>query len=337
MTPELPQALRAALERRLEGVSRRDLGARAQKVSAHYRQGGASAPVVRGEADALAYALTRLPATYAADVAVFAEASRLAPGFAPASLLDVGAGPGGGGWAALTVWPRIARATLVDSSRPFLALAAELASAGPPALAAAEHVTADLTRAPALPTADLVLMSYALAELAAGAQAAAVDALWTATGGLLAIVEPGTPAGFARLRQARGRLIAAGARMVAPCPHEAACPLLEGDWCHFVQRLPRSRDHRMAKAADAPFEDEKFAYLVAAREAVEVAPRGARVLAPPRTGKPGIELKLCTTGGAVEARFAAKRDKPAFAVARRLDWGDALPLSASPDEDRDPD
>lgn len=324
MSPELPHTLRTAIERRLEGVSRRDLGVRAQKVSAHYRQGGASAPVVQGEADALAYALTRLPATYAADIAVLAEAARLAPGFAPQSLLDAGAGPGGGGWAALEVWPQIARATLVDSSRPFLALAAELAAQGPPALAAAERLTADLARAPQLPAADLVLMSYALAELPAATQDAVVDALWAATGGLLAIIEPGTPAGFARLRQARSRLIAGGARMIAPCPHEAACPLLEGDWCHFVQRLPRSRDHRLAKAADAPFEDEKFAYLVAARERVEIAPRGARVLAPPRAGKPGIELKLCTPEGGVETRFAARRDKPAFTIARRLDWGDAL-------------
>lgn len=323
MSPELPPALRAALERRLEGVSRRDLGARAQKVSAHYRSGGVSAPVVQGEADALAYALTRLPATYAADLAALSEAARRAPEFSPASLLDVGAGPGGGGWAATAVWPRIGSATLVDSSRPFLALAAELAAEGPPALAGADQLVADLARGPALPRADLVLMSYALAELAPAAQDGAVDALWTAAGGLLAIVEPGTPAGFARLRRARSRLISAGARVLAPCPHEASCPLPEGDWCHFVQRLPRSRDHRLAKAADAPFEDEKFAYLVAGRETVGTAPPGARVLAPPRTGKPGTELKLCTPAGALETRFVARRDKPAFSAVRRLDWGDA--------------
>lgn len=317
-------ALRAALERRLEGVSRRDLGGRAQKVSTHYRQGGASGAVVQGQADALAYALTRLPATYAADLAVLAESARLAPGFSPASLLDVGAGPGGGGWAAMQVWPKLETATLVDSSRPFLTLAAELADGGPAALAGAEHLVADLARGPELPAADLVLMSYALAELAPAAQGGVVDMLWAATGGLLAIVEPGTPAGFARLRQTRSRLIAAGAQMLAPCPHEADCPLLEGDWCHFVQRLPRSRDHRLAKSADAPFEDEKFAYLVAARENVEIAPRGARVLAPPRAGKPGVELKLCTPAGALETRFIARRDKPAFAAVRRLGWGDAV-------------
>jgi ribosomal protein RSM22 (predicted rRNA methylase) len=46
------------------------------------------------------------------------------------------------------------------------------------------------------------------------------------------------------------------------------------------------------------------------------------VLAPPRVGKPGIELKLCTPKG-LEQRFLAKRDKPAHAAARKLGWGDA--------------
>ena len=41
--------------------------------------------------------------------------------------------------------------------------------------------------------------------------------------------------------------------------------------------------------------------------------------------KPGIDLKLCMTDGRAEATFVARRDKPAYAIARRLDWGDALP------------
>ena len=40
-------------------------------------------------------------------------------------------------------------------------------------------------------------------------------------------------------------VIGEGAAILAPCPHAQACPLVEPDWCHFVQRLPRSRDHRL--------------------------------------------------------------------------------------------
>jgi ribosomal protein RSM22 (predicted rRNA methylase) len=118
-------------------------------------------------------------------------------------------------------------------------------------------------------------------------------------------------------------LIGAGARILAPCPHAAGCPLAEPDWCHFAVRLPRSRDHRLAKGAEVPFEDEKFAYLIAARPSVVAEPAAARVLARPKAGKPGIDLKLCTPAG-LERRFVPRRDKPAHAIARRLDWGDPL-------------
>ena len=67
-----------------------------------------------------------------------------------------------------------------------------------------------------------------------------------------------------------------------------------------------------------------FIWLAAARPSVTIAPFAARVLSPPRQAKPGIDLKLCVETGALEHRFVPRRDKPAFAKARRLDWGDAL-------------
>lgn len=321
MSADLPSALRAAIARELEGVSRKDLAERAGATSRTYRAGGGSAATIRSDHDALAYALTRLPATYAACASVLGEAQRMAPGFHPRTLLDAGAGPGGGSWAAVETWPGLEAVTWLDASPPFLTIAAKLAAGGPAALAGATARKADLA-AGDFPHADLVLCSYALAEIPEAMQGRVVEALWAACEGVLALVEPGTPAGFARLRRARDQLIGAGAHLLAPCPHAAACPMVEPDWCHFSVRLPRSRDHRLAKGAEVPFEDERFAYLLAAREAVETRP-GARILAPPRTAKPGIDFKLCTPAG-LERRTVAKRDKTAFAAARRADWGDLI-------------
>lgn len=329
MTPELPAALKAALARELEGASRRDLAGRAAATTAAYRAGGTSAAAIRGRADALAYATARLPATYAACAAAFDEARRAAPGFAPASLLDAGCGPGGGSWAAVQAWPSLGRVAWLDASPPFLDLAARLAAEGPAPVCAAETRRGDLT-AGGFPSADLVLASYALAEIPGPAQAAVVRDLWSACEGVLVLVEPGTPAGYARIAAARDALIGSGARILAPCPHANACPLAAPErqeafpgWCHFAVRLPRSRDHLIAKGAAVPFEDEKFAYLVAARPHVAAAEPRARVLARPRPGKPGIELKLCGPAG-LEARFVPRRDKPAHTAARRLGWGDAV-------------
>jgi len=317
---DLPALLRAAIDRELEGRPRGDLATRTAATTAAYRSGRTSAAAIKDAGDALAYALARLPATYAATASVFAEAQRMAPGFAPASLLDAGSGPGGGSWAATEAWDSLRQVTWLDASAPFLELAARLADGSP--LAQAETRRDDLT-AGGFPAADLVLASYALAEIPASAQAGVVDALWAATDGVLALVEPGTPAGYARILAAREALIAAGARVLAPCPHAGPCPLTAPDWCHFSVRLARSRDHRLAKGAEVPFEDEKFAYLLAARPSVSAEAATSRVLARPKAGKPGIELKLCTPAG-LEQRFVGKRDKAAHALARRLDWGDAL-------------
>jgi ribosomal protein RSM22 (predicted rRNA methylase) len=325
MSYDLPPTLRLAADRLMEGVSRKDMAQRADAISRRYRGGGGSAAVVTSQADATAYVLTRLPATYAACARVFAEAAERAPDFAPQSLLDAGAGPGGAGWAALEAWPQIAAASLLDSNRAFLDIAEALVAEGPAPLKAAQRLRADLTAPGDWPAADLVAASYALAEIAPAALAGTVERLWAATQGLLVLVEPGTPAGYQRLLAVRDQLIAAGGVILAPCPHQQPCPLAAPDWCHFSQRLARSRDHRLAKGAETPFEDEKFSYLVVARPGVAAGVPTPRVLAPPRAGKPGIELKLCTPAGALENRFAARRDKAAYAVARRIDWGEALP------------
>lgn len=312
MTPELPAALKQAVARELEGVGRAGLAARARRTSEAYRAGKGSAGVIAGGDDALAYALTRAPATYAACMAAFAQA----PDLAPASLLDAGSGTGAASWAAARTWPGIARVTLLDSNAAFLDLASRLAAAGD--FAEVAQLRADLTAPSPLPEADLVTASYALAELP---DLAAVARLWAAARWMLVLVEPGTPAGYRRILAARAALIAAGARIAAPCARMGECPLAPPDWCHFSVRLPRGRDHRLAKGADAPFEDERFAYLIATRSDPPAA--AARVLAPPRAGKLGIEFKLCTPAG-LERRFVPRRDKAAHAAARRLDWGDAF-------------
>ena len=304
----------------LEGVSRKDLATRAARMSEAYRAGAASAAAVATRTDVLAYLVARMPATYAATAAALDAARKSLPTFVPASVLDAGAGPGTASFAAVDAWPEIEAVTMIDGSRQLLAAAGDLAGAsGYPALTASQRILADATRfGRDLPKADLVLATYFLAETGA---ANLVPTLWQACGGVLVLVEPGTPEGFARIRDARAALIAAGAGIAAPCPHVLPCPIVPPDWCHFAVRLSRSRDHRIAKDAEAPFEDEKFSYVVAVRPSVELASRQSRVLAPPRTTKAGITLKLCQPDGRIAERLIQRRERANHAAARRIRWG----------------
>src|ERR1700753_2635296 len=97
ISPSLPNDLRAALDAKLEGLSRQDTAARAALISKNYRDGGSSA-TIKSETDALAYALVRMPAPYAAVTASLNALPEGKPDFAPTSLLDVGAGPGTASW-----------------------------------------------------------------------------------------------------------------------------------------------------------------------------------------------------------------------------------------------
>jgi ribosomal protein RSM22 (predicted rRNA methylase) len=312
MNPALPPELTAALERALTGMPRKALAASAQKMSAGYRQGETSRAIVTPE-DALAYAVARMPATYAACAAVFARLAEVMPDFVPSSLLDVGAGTGAASWAARAVWPDIA-ATMLDHNPALRALARRLADEG--GLASVEIAQGDLSTADG--NADLVVASYVLAELPTAKAASVAADLWQRAVRALVLVEPGTPQGFARIRAARAVLIGAGAHVAAPCTHDNACPLTADDWCHFSQRLPRSRDHMLLKDAGVPFEDERYSYVVVMREKVAV---GARILAPPLEAKPGLTFKLCDETG-VRPQFVAARDKDAFRRVRKRGWGD---------------
>ena len=322
ISPDLPAALKSALEARLHGQSRRDAGERAGRISASYRSGGNSGTIT-SEADAIAYATVRMPATYAAVAASLNALMQANPDFAPASLLDVGAGPGTASFAAAEAFSSLASYSAMDSNPALRSLAMALADDATRLRGLTYALGPARTLLDRAERADLVIASYMIGELTEIERAATIDALWARTNGTLLIVEPGTPAGYQRILAARDRQIATGAHVAAPCPHAAACPLIAPDWCHFVQRLARSRAHRELKGADVPFEDEKFSFIALTRQPASQRP-GARVLAQPLVTKVGATAKLCRADGTAAVVSIPRRDKPAFAAARRWDWGDGV-------------
>jgi ribosomal protein RSM22 (predicted rRNA methylase) len=321
-SPELPAPLAAAIAARLEGRSQTALRESARELSQRYRSHSPTIETIRDETDALAYAATRMPATFAAIVTALGRLEEERLDFAPQRMLDVGCGLGAGSYAAATLWPSIAEITLLDRSALFLRLATGLMkdSGVPAAIKAIECDFAD-PRAIADTQFDFIVVGYALTEIAESDLPSVIDRLWAQTSGALVIVEPGTPRDHTRLMAVRSRLIALGASILAPCPHQAPCPLPANDWCHFSVRLPRRRAHRLVKDVDAPFEDEKFAYLAVGRS--YGTPPSARVIAPPRANKAGISLKLCADK-AFRETFIPKRDKARYEKIRRKDWGDPL-------------
>ncbi len=319
----LPDALQRGIEESISEISDRDIAARTAALSGLYRARASSRIAVTTEADVAAYLVTRLPATYASTLAAMEAVKARMPDFAPRSVLDAGCGPGTASWAALECWDGIKQMTLLDENDAMLGAARKLLTfSGAEALRGAPIIKGGVPdHLPAQPH-DLVVLAYALAELPEARWAGALSALWRGAASVLLIVEPGTPEGYRRILAARGFLLGLGARVAAPCPHDAACPLTAPDWCHFAQRLPRSRDHMRAKGGAVPFEDEKFSYLAVMRDLPLPLP-SARILDRPKAEKAGLRFKLCTTDG-LEDVLVPKRDKPAYRAVSRKKWGETL-------------
>lgn len=323
---ELPPALRAAVDRALTGRRAADLAAAAAALSERYRQERRDGRLhVASDDDALAYLAVRLPATYAAVRASFAAIKQARPDFAPKIALDIGAGPGTALWAAADCWPALADAVVIEASPVFRACGEALARAmSVPRVTwrTVDVATGAIDEAIDDAPRDLVTLAYVLNELAPEVRSPLVQRLWRATADTLVIVEPGTPAGWQRIIAARAQLIEAGAHVLAPCPHGRACPLAAPDWCHFSARVARSRLHRLAKAAELSWEDEKFSYLAVSRRPASTIT--ARVIARPRKGSGRVTLKLCRDDGSAGEQLFSRRDGDAFKRAWRSDWGTAL-------------
>ncbi len=368
-------SLTSAVQGALAASGAGNLGAGVQRLMTAYRAGEVpAAQVITSQADAAAYAAYRMPATAAAAAAALLQMRLALPGWAPSSMIDFGAGTGGSAWAVASALPGIEAMTLLEQSAHAIRLgkaifagaaSGSLRSAtwrpwrlggggsgsgeggsGPGGSGPGDSGPGDSGPGGGEPTdsgdfgtADLAVACYVLGELAPTQQAALTMLAARAAPAVL-ILEPGTPAGHRRILAARERLLASGYQIAAPCPHQLGCPLaVEGDWCHFAVRLPRSPIHRQAKGAELGYEDEKFSY-VAAISRGRVGPDAGgpcpgqpdrlywpdrptgRVVRRPHQRKGLVMLDLCRADGASSRELVGKSKGEWYRQARKTAWGD---------------
>lgn len=97
---------------------------------------------------------------------------------------------------------------------------------------------------------------------------------------------------------------------------------MTGDnWCHFAVRVQRARLHKALKGGDAPYEDEKFTYLVLTREKPE-NPCRARLLRHAQIGPGRILLPVCEAGE--EKTMTVTKKDPLWKRARKIRWGERV-------------
>src|SRR5437870_8091153 len=187
-SPDLPAELKAALDAKLKGFSRNDAAERSASISKTYRDGGGSG-AIRSEADALAYALARMPATYATVTASLNALRAIRPDFAPQSLLDVGSGPGTAAWVAAEAFASLQTFTMIDTNVALRALALDLAR-GSARLNNLKYAKGEARAALAdTAPADLVTASYMIGELGERERQPLAEVMWAKTRDALLVVE----------------------------------------------------------------------------------------------------------------------------------------------------
>ena len=312
-----PAALAEVLALETGGHARDRLRVAAEGLSERYRSGAAIpaslTPVERG-----AYLAVRFPSTYAIAASVWHHVRARLGELSFASVLDAGAGPGTASLA-LHAAAGPCPVTLLERDHGWRSPALRLAnSLG----ADAQFVEGDLAGLGALPAHDAVLASHVLNELPASARLDATLKLWSLAQGLLLVIEPGTPSGYATIRSVRELVLARGGHVVAPCTHDMACPVKGDDWCHFDVQVERSALHRAVKSGSLSHETGKFSYVALSRR--DLGPRlGGRIVRRPIRGSGHAHFDVCAAG-AIERVTISKRQGAVWRAARDLAWGELL-------------
>ena len=314
---QLPPELQSAIQQLSDSHQHKQLKIARASISKDYREGISSHNAFQDPDQLLSYLITRMPATFGACVQVFKEIALRIPGFTPTTLLDLGAGPATASWAALDVFPSIEKLQLVERELEAIEIGKKLAEmAQGNVWENAQWHKGSLEQPYPFSKADLAILSYVFAEIA---DLKMIDRLLDSDVSVIAVIEPGTPKGFERIRTIRQHVLQRGAHIVAHCPHEKACPMRDGDWCHFAARIERTKLHRLLKNGSMGYEDEKYSYIVFAK--VPVDSIKGRVIRPPQKNSGFVRLPLCSENGELIQETVTKKSKEIYRAARDAEWG----------------
>ena len=328
---ELPNYLKNASEKLIEGMNINAMSQSARELSRRYmEESGQGKSLLNRDEEAAVYSLMRMPATFSAVSFALEKVCEMSD-FVPRSLLDAGAGTGGATFAANEFFA-LDSITCLEREPAMENIGKKLFSFGEDkAIREARYIRADLVEEATKANdnskkyvSELVISSYVLNEMSMEDRMKVVKWLWDNAEKMLVIIEPGTPVGFANIRRIRDFLMEQGAYVCAPCPHMENCPVTGDDWCHFTVRVQRGKIHKMLKNADVPYEDEKFSYIAFSREPLKMDKCG-RIMRHPITLKGHVELSICTSDG-IYTKTVTKKDNEAYKCAKKADCGDIYPF-----------
>ncbi|CAA7264757.1 unnamed protein product [Cyclocybe aegerita] len=301
--------------------------------------------------DGTAFATVALPAHYSAITSVLHHVKlRMEPGWEIEQVMDWGAGTGSGLWASLysfqqpsssdnvhdktAMTSKITSYVAIDKRDGLVAIGKKLVDSTPTGALKLQWqrtfreenilLQEDGPKAMALSAFMLTTLPTSVA------QKNLVKEMWDSGAHTIVLIDHNTPEGFRAIAHAREYILElgqaeledaelatehlCGSHVLAPCPHDGACPLLRSGGhpliCGFSQRIQRPSFVQKTKQSKVGHEDVEYSYVVIQRGARpgpvgtsvgRIGGIGRRQFAKETLAAPMKELKLHDEGEPVSA------------------------------------
>lgn len=317
---DLPIEIKRYIENELNTISKNELQNNAKNISINYRTNeGEGKRLLKSEEEAVAYAISRMPATYGAvynslkhSLEIYNQNIK--------TVADLGAGTGAGSIAVNELLD-VEKIECFEREDAMQRIGKKIFDNYDNLSERATWNEFDICKDEINEKYDLVVVSYMLNEISDDKKDIIIEKLWKIFDKMLLIVEPGTMQGYKNIINAKKKLIEKGGRIVAPC-RSNECKLPENDWCNFSCRVQRTKIHKELKEGNVPYEDEKYIYIAVTKEKIKDTDK-KRILRHPMIYSGFVKLKVCGKDEIKEITIT-KKDKEKFKVARKAEAGDLI-------------
>ena len=317
----IPVELSQKIDEISNKLSHKDLINTAKNISEKYRfNDGTGKTLVSKSEESIAYAISRMPATFEAVNFSINQVVKRINKF-PETLLDVGAGTGAATWAANEFF-ELSEISCFEKEDSMIDIGKNIMD-NSDKFNSVEWKKFDVCNDLIEKKYDFVVASYVLNELKKEDRFKVVDKLWNATNDILLIIDPGTPDAFLNMMEIRDYMNSIGANLIAPCSHNLKCPMRgTSEWCHFLCRVQRSKLHKILKGGESPFEDEKFTFIAFSKNDYKKA--NYRVVERPFFKPKVVFLDLCSKDGI--KKYTITKKNQVYKQARDLKKGDEIDI-----------
>jgi ribosomal protein RSM22 (predicted rRNA methylase) len=266
------------------------------------RESGRS--LIDSKTDGLVYAISRMPATYSVVYTLLNNLIEQGIIDGIESVFDVGSGTGAGYFATKEIFPD-AEISLFERDSNMIQTFKKLDEDK-------DVVRFDFIKDEFEEKADLVMTSYVLSEMNEEGRMSSVKKMINASNRYVLLIDTGTPRTHENFMKIKRMVPECGRNVIAPCMTEKCG--LKNDYCQFYARVERSSLQKMAKEASLSYEDEKYFYLLLAKDDVKI--KQSRVIRRPIIKTNVTELKVCDSSGVREV-LVTKKNKEIYKKSKK--------------------